>query len=86
MNICFNMIVSLEHIHIIPLSGRIGMWWPTVQKIPGSLARLAFVACKWGSGKAFYSSRPGSAWDFTHVRLIFMNDSFIKCVSSILKY
>ena len=36
--------------------------------------------------KAFYSSRPGSAWDFTHVRLIFMNDSFIKCVSSILKY
>ena len=36
--------------------------------------------------KAFYSSRPGSAWDFTKVRLIFMNDSFIKCVSSILKY
>ena len=36
--------------------------------------------------KAFYSSRPGSAWDFTNVRLIFMNDSFIKCVSSILKY
>ena len=36
--------------------------------------------------KAFYSSRPGSTWDFTHVRLIFMNDSFIKCVSSILKY
>ena len=36
--------------------------------------------------KGFYSSRPGSAWDFTHVRLIFMNDSFIKCVSSILKY
>ena len=36
--------------------------------------------------KAFYSSRPGSDWDFTHVRLIFMNDSFIKCVSSILKY
>ena len=36
--------------------------------------------------KAFYSSRPGSAWDFTHMRLIFMNDSFIKCVSSILKY
>ena len=39
----------------------------------------------WGWGKAFYSSRPGSAWDFTHVRLIFMNDSFIKCASSILK-
>ena len=39
-----------------------------------------------GTAKAFYSSRPGSAWDFTHVRLIFMNDSFIKCVSSILKY
>ena len=37
-------------------------------------------------GKAFYSSRPGSGWDFTNVRLIFMNDSFIKCVSSILKY
>ena len=36
--------------------------------------------------KAFYSSRLGSASDFTHVRLIFMNDSFIKCVSSILKY
>ena len=36
--------------------------------------------------KAFYSSRPGSDWDFTHVRLIFMNDSFIKCLSSILKY
>ena len=36
--------------------------------------------------KAFYSSRPGSAWDFTNVRLIFMNDSFIKCVSSIMKY
>ena len=34
----------------------------------------------------FYSSRPGSALDFTNVRLIFMNDSFIKCVSSILKY
>ena len=39
-----------------------------------------------GQTKAFYSSRPGSAWDFTHLRLIFMNDSFIKCVSSILKY
>ena len=39
-----------------------------------------------GIAKAFYSSRPGSARDFTHVRLIFMNDSFIKCVSSILKY
>ena len=39
-----------------------------------------------GTAKAFYSSRPGYAWDFTHVRLIFMNDSFIKCVSSILKY
>ena len=37
-------------------------------------------------GKAFYSSRPGSTLEFTNVRLIFMNDSFIKCVSSILKY
>ena len=36
--------------------------------------------------KAFYSSRPESAWDFTNVRLIFMNDSFLKCVSSILNY
>ena len=36
--------------------------------------------------KGFYSSRPGSTLDFTHMQLIFMNDSFIKCVSSILKY
>ena len=36
--------------------------------------------------KAFYSSRPGSTLDFTNVRLIFMNDLYIKCVSSILKY
>ena len=32
----------------------------------------------WHGGKAFYSSRPGSVWDFTHMRLIFMNESFIK--------
>ena len=40
----------------------------------------------WGRVKDFYSCRPGSTWDFTNVWLIVMNDSFIKCVSSILKY
>ena len=29
---------------------------------------------------------PGFAWDSTNLRLIFMNDSFIKCESSILEY
>ena len=47
---------------------------------------LHALDCTLSSTKTSYSSRPGSAWASTHVRLIFVNDSFIKCVSSILKY
>ena len=58
-----------------------GLWDHCVQ-----LALSGFDMSYSALGQGLYSSRPGSARDFTHVRLIFMNDSFIKCVSSILKY
>ena len=57
--------------------------WEVMHNIQQQLKNMMAVM---SPTKVFYSSRPGSTLDFTNVRLIFMNDSFIKCESSILKY